>query len=84
MSETINHNWIRYKIVSSAHLQTIINTNCPSITLKLGTLYAQKNTCHTTKIYGEAFYFKFMKNEYIDRAKIDKWVGFTKNRKYYH
>ena len=80
MSETINHNWIRYRIVSRAHLQTIINTNCPSITLKLGTLYAQK-TCHTMKIYSDAFYFKFMKNEYIDRTKIEKWFGCTKKQK---
>ena len=80
MSETINHNWIRYRIVSRAHLQTIINTNCPSITLKLGTLYAQK-MCHTMKIYSDAFYFKFMKNEYIDRTKIEKWFGCTKKAK---
>ena len=33
------------------------------------------------KIYSDAFYFKFMKNEYIDRTKIEKWFGFTKNAK---
>ena len=33
------------------------------------------------KIYSDAFYFKFMKNEYIDRTKIEKWFGFTKKTK---
>ena len=33
------------------------------------------------KIYSDAFYFKFMKNEYIDRTKIEKWFGCTKKEK---
>ena len=33
------------------------------------------------KIYSDAFYFKFMKNEYIDRTKIEKLVGLIKNAK---
>ena len=33
------------------------------------------------KIYSDAFYFKFMKNEYIDRTKIEKWVGLIKKQK---
>ena len=33
------------------------------------------------KIYSDAFYFKFMKNEYIDRTKIEKWFGCTKKAK---
>ena len=32
------------------------------------------------KIYRDAFYFKFMKNEYIERTKIEKWVGFIKKQ----